>query len=594
MKVLGISAFYHDSAICYIEDNKVIACLQEERFSRIKHDDNFPINVLNVLINRYNLKTEEIDYIAFYDKPVIKFERIIQNLIAVSPKGFRFAFEAIPLWLNKKLFISEIIKKHIKGKYKILYLPHHISHAASAFIPSDFQEAAFMINDGVGDWESTSYGICNNKNIEFLYSIDYPHSLGLLYSAFTYFCGFRVNSGEYKLMGLAPYGEEKYVDLILDSIIEIKEDGSYKLNMEYFDFQFGKKMCSRKMEDLFKLKIRKPAEELKTEYADIAASIQKVIEIALIRMAKHIHKTTNMKNLVMAGGVALNCVANSKIIKESGFEKVFIQPASSDAGGALGAALYVLKYMEKINIANPQQYSYLGTEYNNNEIEEVLKKYNAKYEYTENPDIIGAEYIADNKIVGWFQGRMEYGPRALGSRSILGNPGNKEMQKKMNLKIKFRESFRPFAPSVLEEKHNEYFEEDFYTPYMLTISTLRKEFRKTDKHITHDFNVLSKGIASIPAVIHADFSSRIQTVNEKQNPLYYNLIKHFYKLTNIPMIINTSFNIRGQPIVESPYDAFLTFINTDMDILIIGNFLLKKEDQIVQKGELKFEKIILD
>ncbi len=593
-KIIGISAFYHDSAVCLINDKTVIACLQEERFSRKKHDNSFPIKSLNILREQFALNDNDISAIVFYEKPILKMERILSNLIEISPKGMEFAFKSIPLTVNRKIFVSEYIRKHIKGDYSIYYVPHHISHAASAFLPSEFEEAAFMINDGVGEWESSSYGICNHENITLTHGVHYPHSLGLLYSAFTYFCGFRVNSGEYKLMGLAPYGKPKYKDIILKNIIDYKEDGSYRLNLKYFDFHYGSRMCGKSMEKLLKLKIRKPENDITNEYADLASSVQSVIEEILITMAIHIRKDTGMKNLVMGGGVALNCTANSKIIEQSGFENVFIQPASGDAGGALGSALYVSHYVNKKKLSKIQQFSYLGTEYGNEQIKYILDEGGFKYYKLDNPALKAAQLISQGNILGWFQGRMEYGPRALGSRSILGDPRDKEMQRKMNLSIKFRESFRPFAPSIMLDHVNEYFSGDYHTPYMLTVASLKKKHRLKNQHITHNFNVLSEKIADIPAVIHADFSSRIQTVSKEQNPLYYQLIDEFRKITGVPLIINTSFNVRGQPIVENPKHALTTFLNTKMDYLIIGDFLLFNNEQNVNREKWKIENLIMD
>ncbi len=593
-KIIGISAFYHDSAVCLIDDKTVIACLQEERFSRKKHDNAFPIKSLNILREQFSLNDNDISAIVFYEKPILKMERIFSNLIAISPRGMEFAFKSIPLTVNKKIFVSEYIRKYIKGNYNIYYIPHHISHAASAFLPSEFEEAAFMINDGVGEWESSSYGICNHEDIKLTHGIHYPHSLGLLYSAFTYFCGFRVNSGEYKLMGLAPYGEPKYKDIILNNIIDYKEDGSYRLNLKYFDFHYGSRMCGKSMEKLLKLKIRKPEDDITNEYADLASSVQSVIEEILITMTIHIRKDTGMKNLVMGGGVALNCTANSKIIEKSGFENVFIQPASGDAGGALGSALYVSHYVNKKKFSNIQQFSYLGTEYGNDQIKCILDECGFKYSRLKDPALKAAQLISEGNILGWFQGRMEYGPRALGSRSILGDPRDKEMQRRMNLSIKFRESFRPFAPSVMLDHVNEYFSGDYHTPYMLTVTSLNKKHRLKDEHITHNFNVLSEKIADIPAVIHADFSSRIQTVSKEQNPLYYQLIDEFRKITGVPLVINTSFNVRGQPIVENPKHALTTFLNTKMDYLILGDFLLFNNEQNINREKWKIENLIMD
>ncbi|MDD3803238.1 MAG: carbamoyltransferase N-terminal domain-containing protein [bacterium] len=588
-KVLGVSAFYHDSSLCYIEGDRVVAALQEERFSRIKNDEVFPLRSLDILKERYGFKEKELDAVVFYDKPILKFERIIENLVFASPRNFRFAFSALPLWLKEKLFLSNEIRKHIRGKYKLYYLPHHISHAASAFLPSGFDSAAYMVNDGVGEWDTTTLGRADKNNITQISSIEYPHSLGMFYSAFTYLCGFEVNSGEYKLMGLAPYGEPKYSSLIKKELIDAKDDGSYRLNMDYFEYEYGERMAGKKLEGLFNVKARKKNEKVTAEYADIAASVQQVIEEILVKMAKHLEKTTGERNLIMAGGVALNCVANAKIKKETGFERIFIQPASGDAGGAMGAALYVSSMLGG-NFENPQQYSYLGTEYSEGEIEKALIELGGIYEKISDPARTGADEIEAGRVIGWFQGRMEYGPRALGNRSILGDPRDSSMQKTMNMKIKFRESFRPFAPAVLEESHGKYFEEEFFTPYMLTVSTLRENYRNIKRHVTHDFTLLQKSFTQFPAVVHADFSSRVQTVSEESNPLFYRLIKNFEEKTGCPMVINTSFNVSGQPIVESPEDAFKTFIESDVDTLIIGSFILKKEFQRRKRGDFKIER----
>lgn len=590
--ILGISAFYHDSAICMIRGNNVVACLQEERFSRVKHDSSFPVRSLNALRDRFALKDEDVISVVFYDKPVLKMERIFKNLITVSPKGFSFALKSIPITFNRKIFISDFIRRNIRGDYNIYYLPHHISHAVASFLPSDFSNAAFMINDGVGEWDTSTYGICTTDDIHIIKGIEYPHSLGLLYSAMTYFCGFRVNSGEYKLMGLAPYGRPVYRDLMLKHLIDIKEDGSYRLNMDYFTFQYGSAMCGNAMEELLGIPVRSPEDELTADYSDIAASVQDVLELALIKSAIHVKRETGQKNLVMGGGIALNCVANTRIMKESGFENVFIQPAAGDAGGALGAALYAAHYIKHAKMKSIQNYSYLGTDYSDEEIKKCI--INLKYKVSENPPADAASLIARGNIVGWFQGRMEYGPRALGSRSILGDPRDPHMQRRMNLKIKFRESFRPFAPSIMDEYVKDYFHGHYQTPYMLTVSTLKENRRKEPVHIVHDFDILSREISEIPAVIHADFSSRLQSVTREQNSMYYELLDHFRKITGIPLIINTSFNVRGQPIVESPRDAVSVFLNTGMDYLVIGGFVLKREDNIAFKEHFTIENLIKD
>ena len=591
--ILCISSFYHDSAICMINDNTVVACLQEERFSRIKHDSSFPLKALEKLYKNFGLNNEDISDIVFYDKPILKMERILKNLIAISPKGFKFALDSIPLTINKKIFVSEHIRRYIKGDYSISYIPHHVSHASASFIPSGYSDAAFMINDGVGEWDTSTFGTCDDNGINILGSIEYPHSLGMMYSALTYFCGFRVNSGEYKLMGLAPYGNPQYTEKMMTEMIDLKNDGSYRLNMKYFSYQYGQRMCGEEMERLLGIQLRKPEDELTYVYADIAASIQQVLEIILIRMAKHIQKETAAENLVMGGGVALNCKANSKIIENCQYKNVFIQPAAGDAGGALGAALYSAKYIKKIKLQSIQNYSYLGTEYSDDQIESYLMN-RFSYSKIDDPSKDAAYLISEGNVVGWFQGRMEYGPRALGSRSILGDPRDPKMQKRMNLKIKFRESFRPFAPSVMEDYAADYFIGNYHTPYMLTVAKLREEKKIMKDQITHDFNILSKGISQIPAVIHADFTSRLQTVNKEQNPKYYKLIDYFRQITGVPLVINTSFNVRGQPIVESPKDALSVFLNTEMDYLIIGNFILKKDDNNKIKEEYAIEKLIED
>ncbi|MEO0234039.1 MAG: carbamoyltransferase N-terminal domain-containing protein [candidate division WOR-3 bacterium] len=590
IEILGISALFHDSSVTYIKNDKVVAALQEERFSKIKFDERLPELSIEILKKKFDFDPVRLKALVFYDKPILKFERIIENLIYSTPKNFEFAFTSLPLWIKDKLYTESKLRKLIKGSYKIFYVPHHVSHISSSFYPSDLERAAFIINDGVGEWETTTLGVVDDKNIKILYSIDYPHSLGMFYSTFTYFTGFKVNSGEYKLMGLAPYGVPRYVSLIKENLIDIKDDGSYRLNLKFFDFQNGLRMCGKRMEKLFGIKIRKEEEPLNEEYADIAASVQKILEEILIKMALKLKSETNERNLIIGGGVGLNCVANTKVLESYQPENFFIQPASGDAGGSLGAALYVANRYYNLNIRDCQNYSFLGTEYSDEEIEESLEKLNGIYKKIVNPDLVGCEEILKKKVVGWFQGRMEYGPRALGNRSILGDPTDPEMQKIMNLKIKFRESFRPLAPAVLEDKYELIFKKGYPTYYMLTVSEIRDDFKNTEEFIPHDFKILRKSITQFPSVVHSDFTSRVQLVSKKSNPLFYSLIYNFYKRTGCPMVINTSFNVRGQPIVENPEDAFKTFIETDIDVLIIGNFILRKEEQVRKKGDFKIEK----
>ncbi|HAF08163.1 MAG: Carbamoyltransferase [candidate division TA06 bacterium 32_111] len=590
IEILGVSALFHDSSVTYIKGNKVVAALQEERFSKIKFDERLPELSIDALRKNFDFDPKNLSALVFYDKPILKFERIIENLIYTTPKNFQFAFNSLPLWLKDKLYTESKLRKLVKGDYKIFYVPHHVSHISSSFYPSNLNRAAFIVNDGVGEWETTTIGVVDEKRINIIYSIEYPHSLGMFYSAFTYFTGFKVNSGEYKLMGLAPYGVPRYVSLIKENLIDVKEDGSYRLNLKFFDYQNGLRMCGKRMEQLFGIKIRESGEPLNEKYADIASSVQAVLEEILIKMALNLKRESKEKNLIISGGVGLNCVANSKVLEAYQPEKFFIQPASGDAGGSLGAALYVANKYYGLNIRNCQNYSFLGTEYSDEQIEESLKKLNAVYKRITFPQIVASEEIVKKKVVGWFQGKMEYGPRALGNRSILGDPTDPEMQKIMNLKIKFRESFRPLAPAVLEDKFDLVFKKGYPTFYMLTVCEIKDEFKNTDEMIKHDFKILRKSITHFPSVVHSDFTSRVQLVSKESNPLFYSLINNFYHKTGCPMVINTSFNVRGQPIVESPEDAFKTFIETDMDILVIGNLILKKEEQVRKKGDFKIEK----
>lgn len=589
MQILGISAFYHDSAACLVKDGEIISAAQEERFTRKKHDHGFPVNAINFCLNYSNLKISDIDLIAFYDKPFLKFERILESYLHYAPKGIRSFIKAMPLWIKEKLWMKELIKKELKYEGKIIFPEHHESHAASAFFPSPFKEAAILTMDGVGEWTTTSFGIGKDNSVELWADIKFPHSLGLLYSAFTYYTGFKVNSGEYKVMGLAPYGEPKYKDLILKELIDVKDDGSFRMNMDYFDYTAGLTMTNEKFNKLFGGLPRKPESKLTQKEMDLARSVQDVTEEIVLKMGNHVFKETGMKNLTLAGGVALNCVANGKLLREGPFEDIWIQPAAGDAGGAIGAALIGwYNYFGNRRIAeeknDTQQGSYLGPEFNNDEIRDFLDNKEINYQFTETgqiPEKI-SDLLAEGKVIGWFQGRMEFGPRALGSRSIIGDARSPEMQSKMNLKIKFRESFRPFAPSVLAEKVSDYFETDKPSPYMLLVADVRKERQKSmgenEKNLfgIEKLNLLR---SDIPAVTHVDYSARIQTVHEETNPLYYNLIKKFDEKYGCAVIINTSFNVRGEPIVCTPEEAYRCFMRTKMDYLVLGNYLLDKTEQ---------------
>lgn len=599
MYILGISAYYHDSAACIIKDGEIIAAAQEERFTRKKHDHRFPINAINFCISYAGIKVNELSYVAFYDKPFLKFERLLETYLKFAPKGLKSFLKAMPLWIKEKLWIKELIKKELGYDGKIIFPEHHESHAASAFFPSPFKEAAILTLDGVGEWTTTSYGIGIDNKIKILADIKFPHSLGLLYSAFTYYTGFKVNSGEYKVMGLAPYGEPKYVKLIFDHLIDLKEDGSFKLNMDYFDYCTGLTMTNDKFHKLFGGKPRKPESKLTQREMDLAASIQVVTEEIILRIARHIKKETSMKYLCLAGGVALNCVANGKILKEKIFDDIWIQPAAGDAGGALGAALFTwYQYLDNTRVVDnrdKQKGSYLGPQFENGYIEEFLNKNKIPYKKLNDDEIpeIAANLLAQGNVIGWFQGRMEFGPRALGARSILGDARLPDMQKKMNLKIKFRESFRPFAPSVIEEKVSEYFELDRPSPYMLLVANVKEERRKImteEQKKLFGIDKLNVVRSDIPAVTHIDYSARIQTVNKDDHPLYYNLLKEFEKLTGYSVIVNTSFNVRGEPIVCKPEEAYICFMRTDMDYLIMSNYLLDKKEQKPLSDDIDWKK----
>jgi len=598
MNILGISAYYHDSAACLIRDGEIIAAAQEERFTRKKHDHNFPANAISYCLKAGSITSNDLDYIAFYDKPFLKFERLLLTYLSYAPRGLRSFISAMPLWLKKKLWLKDLISNELNYKGKILFPEHHESHAASAFYPSPFDEAAILTMDGVGEWTTTSYGIGKGNKIELLSDLYFPHSLGLLYSAFTYFTGFKVNSGEYKLMGLAPYGEPKYVDIILKELLDLKEDGSFRMNMKYFNYCAGLTMTNRQFAKLFDGPPRKPESRITQREMDIASSIQEVTEMIMLRMARHVHKETGKDNLVLAGGVALNCVGNGKILREGPFKNIWIQPAAGDAGGALGAALYVwYQYLNNDRVASGakdfQKASYLGPEFSNEEIETFLKENDVSYEKLSDSEMIQkvADLIANEKVVGWFQGRMEFGPRALGNRSILGDARSPRMQSVMNLKIKFRESFRPFAPSVLKEFVSDYFELDRESPYMLLVAPVNKHlWLETGENSKKGLDKLKTMRTRIPAVTHVDYSARIQTVDQEDNPRYYALIKAFYDKTGCPVIINTSFNVRGEPIVCTPKEAYICFMRTQMDYLCLGNFLLDKKHQKKLEYDIEWQK----
>jgi len=588
MNILGISAFYHDSAAALIQNGKYAAAAQEERFTRKKHDHNFPINAVHYCLKEGGIESSNLDYIVFYDKPFIKFERLLETYLAYAPRGLKSFWMSMPLWLKHKLWMGEYIKKAMNFEGKLLFLEHHQSHAASAFFPSPYDRAAFLTLDGVGEWATSSWGIGDGNMIKLMKEIHFPHSLGLLYTAFTYYIGFKVNSGEYKVMGLAPYGEPKYVDLILKELVELKEDGSFKLNMKYFNYCSGLTMTSEAFHKLFGGPPRKPESKLSQKEMDLARSVQDVTEEIMLRMARHVKKETGMKYLCLAGGVALNCVGNGKILREGIFEDIWIQPAAGDAGGALGAALFawyqLLGNKRVVGQRDFQSGSYLGPKFTNDEIEKWLKGNNypfEKYNDGEVPTKV-AELIDQHKVIGWFNGRMEFGPRALGARSIIGDARSPQMQSIMNLKIKYRESFRPFAPSCLAEDVNEYFELDRESPYMLLVAPVKKERCKSmsdEQQSLFGIDKLNVARSDIPAITHIDYSARVQTVHRADAPDYHAMIKAFKERTGYGVIINTSFNVRGEPIVCTPQDAYLCFMRTEMDVLVLEDCMLFKEKQ---------------
>ena len=593
--ILGISAFYHDSAACILKDGKIIAAAQEERFTRLKHDSSYPYHAIEFVLKYSKLKLHEVDHIVFFEKPFLKFERLLETYVAFAPRGFLSFSKAMPVWIKEKLFQKNLLIKKLKShdKYfkdinKIFFSDHHLSHASSAFFPSPFDEAIILTADGVGEWATTTVAIGRGNKLEVKKEIHFPHSLGLLYSAFTYYTGFKVNSGEYKLMGLAPYGRPIYVDKI-KKLVDIKRDGTFRLDQKYFNYATGLTMTNEKFHSLFGQKPRVPdKDEINEFHMDIAASIQNVTEEIMIKLAKSIKEEYGLNNLCLAGGVALNCVANGKILKEKIFKNIWIQPAAGDAGGSLGAAL-ALWYIEKnntrkLNLNDEMKGSYLGTEYKQEEIENQLKAIGANFKVYRYKDLIEntSKFISNQKVVGWFQGRMEFGPRALGARSILADPRSEKMQKSLNLKVKYRESFRPFAPSILKEDLTDWFDLDVESPYMLIVADVlnkRKIEMSQDQKELFGIKKLNVKRSEIPAVTHVDYSARIQTVSKETNKTFYDLILKFKEKTGCPIIINTSFNIRGEPIVNTPKEAFNCFMGTELDYLIIGNCILDKKEQ---------------
>ena len=587
--ILGISCFYHDSAAALIRDGVIVSAAQEERFTRKKHDFNFPANAVAYCLRHQGITASDLDYVTFYDKPFVKFERILETYLAYAPIGIRSFLMAMPLWLKEKLWIPSLIRKELDYEGNILFTEHHESHAASAFYPSPFQKAAFLTMDGVGEWTTTSFGIGVGEKIEILGEQRFPHSLGLLYSAFTYFTGFKVNSAEYKVMGLAPYGEPKYVQTIYDKLIDLKEDGSFKMNMEYFDYCAGLTMTNGKFSKLFGGPPREGESKLTQREMDLTRSLQEVTEEIMLRQSRHVQKETGEKNLVLAGGVALNCVGNGRILREGPFENIWIQPAAGDAGGALGSALFTwYAYLGNKRVVRDekdfQHGSLLGPAYADEEIEEFLNAREVPFRKISRQELIDtvADLIAQENVIGWFQGRMEFGPRALGARSIIGDARSKKMQSIMNLKIKFRESFRPFAPTVLKEHVSEYFKIDRESPYMLLVAPVvdhKKITMTAEQEKLFGIDKLNVPRSEIPAVTHIDYSARIQTLDRDDHPLYYDLINAFYAKTGCPVIINTSFNVRGEPIVCRPAEAFKCFMRTEMDYLVMGSFILSKKEQ---------------
>ncbi len=596
MKILGISAYYHDSAAALLDEGAIVAAAQEERFSRKKHDSRFPEHAIEYCLSEAGITLADVKYVVFYDKPLVKFERLLETYLSYAPKGLRSFLAAMPVWLKEKLYLKATLKKELQNLLgngdatipDLLFAEHHQSHAASAFYFSPFDRAAVLCLDGVGEWATTSAWQGNGKQLEALWEIDFPHSLGLLYSAFTYYTGFRVNSGEYKLMGLAPYGQPKYVDLILDNLLDLKDDGTFRLDMSYFNYCTGLTMTNSKFDKLFGGPPRKPEGKLTQKDMDIAASIQVVTERIVMSLAETLHKETGETNLCLAGGVALNCVANGKLLREGPYENIWVQPAAGDAGGALGAASIAwhqkLDHERSTNGADKMSGSYLGPAYSADEIKAQLDQHGAVYERLDDAELFGkaAEILEQEHVIGWFQGRMEFGPRALGGRSIVGDPRSSKMQSVMNLKIKYRESFRPFAPSVLADRVSDYFEMDSTSPYMLIVAPVREELRipmTEEQSNLFGIEKLNVPRSELPAITHVDYSARVQTVHENTNPRYHALLKAFEKQTGCGVVVNTSFNVRGEPIVATPDDAYRCFMRTEMDYLILEDFILAKTDQ---------------
>jgi carbamoyltransferase len=594
VRILGISAFYHDSAAALIDHGRIVAAAQEERFTRRKHDAAFPHNAIAYCLAEAGVSADSLDHVVFYDKPFLKFERLLETYIALAPRGFRSFKMSIPLWLREKLFQKSLLRGELEkfcgdfDKSRLLFCEHHLSHAASAFYPSPFDSAAVLTMDGVGEWATTSAAMGDGKRLEIFQEIHFPHSLGLLYSALTYYTGFKVNSGEYKVMGLAPYGEPKYVKLILDNLIDLKPDGSFRLNMSYFDYCTGFTMTNDRFAELFGEPVRSPEQPLTPFHMDVAASIQSVLDEAVLRLTRSLAKQSGSRNLCLAGGVALNCVANGKVLRDGSFDNIWIQPAAGDAGGAVGAALATYHLFKdqprEINGSDAMFGAYLGPSFPQAEIERRMAASGARFSVLDEAEMIEttAQAIAGQKAVGWFQGRMEFGPRSLGARSILGDPRSPAMQRNLNLKVKYRESFRPFAPAVLREDVSEWFDLASDSPYMLLVADVRTDKRRhmtADEEALFGIDKLNVSRSEIPAVTHVDYSARIQTVHSDTNPLFHKLLSRFKALTGCPILVNTSFNVRGEPIVCTPEDAFRCFMGNELDLLVIGNCVLQKADQ---------------
>jgi len=595
MNILGISAFYHDSAACLVQNGKIIAAAQEERFTRIKHDSNYPEKAITFCLDEGKISSKDLDLVVFYEKPFIKFERILETYLHFVPQGYQSYIKAIPIWIKKKIWMKELLREKMKYKGEMIFLDHHESHAASAFFPSPFKESAILTLDGVGEWATTTYGLGKGNSISLLEAIQFPHSLGLLYSALTYYLGFKVNSGEYKVMGLASYGNPKYIDLFYEHLVDVKADGSFHLNMKYFNYCVGLTMTNASFDKLFGAPPRKSESSLTQKDMDIAASLQFVTEDIVLKISKTIYRKTKQENLCLAGGVALNCVANGRLLREGPFKNIWIQPAAGDAGGALGSALfgwYQYKGNKRVVVSKTDcmEGAYLGPVFSDNQIQHFMEEKKIPYEKYSEKKLLQktSEALNRGKVIGWFQGRMEFGPRALGNRSILGDPRSPKMQKIMNVKIKFRESFRPFAPAILAEHAKEYFDLETSSPYMLIVAEVNKKHRKSVTKKQEELFGLDKLYilrSDIPAVTHVDFSARVQTVHKDTNPRFHALLKEFYLLTNCPLLINTSFNVRGEPLVCNPEDAYRCFMRTDMDYLVMGNYLVDKHKQTLLQND---------